>query len=189
VERALSTFINFLRASDSVAARLDSQIEMSGLTHGQFAVMEALLHLGPLNQCDLAQKLLRSGGNVTVVIDNLEKRGWVRRERQKQDRRMVIVRLTPSGSRLIARIFPDHARAITAEMGRLSAEEQDTLRILCRKLGGSVTKLGCAPTKKKSAQSKRSRIERIEPKSDSGTESTEGTQGTKEADHGSNPSK
>lgn len=136
-ERALSAFINFLRAADSVAARLDSRIEMGGLTHGQFAVLEALLHLGPLNQCDLARKLLRSGGNLTVVVDNLEKRGLVRRERQKDDRRMVIVSLTPSGRRLITRIFPQHAAAITAEMSRLAPEEQETLRALCRKLGRS----------------------------------------------------
>ncbi len=134
-ERALSAFINFMRAGDSVVARLDAQIEMGGLTHGQFAVLEALLHLGPLNQCDLALKLLRSGGNLTVVIDNLEKRGWVRRERQRHDRRMVIVRLTPAGRRLIEGIFPSHARAITAEMSRLSPAEQGALRTLCRKLG------------------------------------------------------
>lgn len=138
-ERGLSAFINFMRAADSVVARLDAQIEMGGLTHGQFAVLEALLHLGPLNQRDLARKLLRSGGNVTVVIDNLEKRGWVRRDRQKQDRRMVVVSLTPAGRRLIARIFPRHAAAITAEMSRLSPEEQETLRALCRKLGGAAS--------------------------------------------------
>lgn len=135
IERALSAFINFLRAADSVVARLDAQIEMGGLTHGQFAVLEALLHLGPLNQCDLARKLLRSGGNVTVVIDNLERRGLVCRERQKEDRRMVIVSLTRPGRRLIAGIFPAHAKAITAEMSRLSHHEQATLRNLCRKLG------------------------------------------------------
>jgi MarR family transcriptional regulator, 2-MHQ and catechol-resistance regulon repressor len=134
-ERALSAFINFMRAADSVAARLDSRIEMGGLTHGQFAVLEALLHLGAMNQCDLARKLLRSGGNLTIVLDNLEKRGLVRRERQKQDRRMVVVSLTPSGRKLIAGIFPSHARAITQEMSRLSPGEQDKLRELARKLG------------------------------------------------------
>ncbi|HTZ74375.1 MAG TPA: MarR family transcriptional regulator [Candidatus Aquilonibacter sp.] len=131
----MSCFINFLRAADSLSARLDARIEMGGLTHGQFAVMEVLLHLGPLNQCELARKLLRSGGNLTVVIDNLEKRGLVRRQRQKADRRMVVVQLTPSGRRLIANIFPSHAEAITAEMSRLSPGEQEALRALCRKLG------------------------------------------------------
>lgn len=150
-ERALSAFINFLRAADSVVARLDNQIELGGLTHGQFAVLEALLHLGPLKQCDLAHKLLRSGGNLTVVIDNLEKRSLVRRERQKDDRRRVIVSLTPSGRRRIERIFPQHAAAITAAMSRLSPEEQETLRALCRKLGRSTVTPGRALRKEKAA--------------------------------------
>jgi MarR family transcriptional regulator, 2-MHQ and catechol-resistance regulon repressor len=152
-ERALSAFINFVRAADSVVARLDGQIEMGGLTHGQFAVLEALFHLGPLNQCDLARKLLRSGGHLTIVIDNLEKRGLVRRERQKQDRRMVTVSLTPLGRRLIARIFPQHAAAITAEMSRLSPDEQETLRALCRKLGRGAATPGCALAKEKAPRS------------------------------------
>ena len=63
--RALNAFVNLIRASDSVAAHLGAQIEESGLTMGQFGVMEALLHLGPMCQHALAEKLLRSGGNVT----------------------------------------------------------------------------------------------------------------------------
>ena len=140
----MSAFINFIRAADSVSARLDARIEMGGLTHGQFAVMEALLHLGPLNQCELARKLLRSGGNLTVVIDNLEKSGLVRRQRQKSDRRMVVVQLTPSGRRRIAGIFPSHVKAIVDEMSRLSPDEQQTLRALCRKLGRGETALDSA---------------------------------------------
>ena len=135
IERALSAYINFTRAASSVATRLDAQIESSGLTTGQFAVLEALFHLGPLSQNTLGQKLLRSGGNVTVVVDNLEKRGWVRRERQKADRRVIVLHLTATGRRLIEKIFPQHARAIAAEMNRLSAVEQETLRTLCRALG------------------------------------------------------
>src|ERR1700734_4461280 len=93
--RALSAFINLVRAADSVSGKATGLIDQSGLTHGQFAVMEALYHLGPMCQHTLAKKLLRSGGNITTVIDNLEKRGWVRRERQKDDRRMVQIQLTP----------------------------------------------------------------------------------------------
>jgi MarR family transcriptional regulator, 2-MHQ and catechol-resistance regulon repressor len=135
--RALNAFVNLMRASDSVAAHLGAQIEESGLTMGQFGVMEALLHLGPMCQHALGEKLLRSGGNVTLVIDNLEKHGWVRRERQKNDRRMVKIYLTPKGERLIARVFPEHAEAVTKEMGCLTPDEQETLRRICRKLGKS----------------------------------------------------
>jgi MarR family transcriptional regulator, 2-MHQ and catechol-resistance regulon repressor len=135
--RALNAYVNLMRASDSVAARMSAQIEESGLTLGQFGVLEVLLHLGPMCQHELGEKLLRSGGNVTLVIDNLEKHGWVRRERQKDDRRMVQVHLTPKGQRLIARVFPGHAEAVAREMSWLTAEEQETLRRICRKLGKS----------------------------------------------------
>ncbi|MGA8145335.1 MAG: MarR family transcriptional regulator [Candidatus Acidiferrales bacterium] len=147
--RALNAFVNLIRASDSVAARMSEQIERSGLTMGQFGVMEALLHLGPMCQHTLAKKLLRSGGNVTLVIDNLEKHGWVRRERQKDDRRLVKIYLTSKGERLIARVFPGHADAVTQEMSRLTAEEQETLRRICRKLGKSGSEDLCEERRKK----------------------------------------
>lgn len=134
-ERALSAYINLIRASDSVADKAAAQIEASGITLGQFAVLEALHHLGSMCQHTLAKKLLRSGGNITLVVDNLEKGGWVRRERQKDDRRMVQVQLTPSGARLIARVFPQHATVITKIMNELTATEQEDLRRLAGKLG------------------------------------------------------
>src|SRR5208282_306758 len=133
--RALNAHINLARATDSLFARLSPRLEKDGLTTGQFGVLEALLHLGPMCQHALGQKLLRSGGNVTLVVDNLEKRGWVRRERLESDRRMVMIHLTPAGRDLIARVFPKHAKAVKKEMSRLSAAEQETLRRLARKLG------------------------------------------------------
>jgi MarR family transcriptional regulator, 2-MHQ and catechol-resistance regulon repressor len=134
-ERALSAYINLIRASDSIASKASAQVEQSGITLGQFAVLEALHHLGPMCQHTLAKKLLRSGGNITLVVDNLEKRGWVRRERQKDDRRMVQIHMTPKGARLIAKIFPEHAAAITKIMSELTKNEQEELRRIAGKLG------------------------------------------------------
>jgi MarR family transcriptional regulator, 2-MHQ and catechol-resistance regulon repressor len=134
-ERALSAYINLIRASDSIASKAAAQVEPSGITLGQFAVLEALHHLGPMCQHTLAKKLLRSGGNITLVVDNLEKRGWVRRERQKDDRRMVQIHMTPKGARLIAKIFPEHVAAITKIMSELTENEQEELRRIAGKLG------------------------------------------------------
>ena len=110
--RALSAYINLVRASDSMMAKTTSHLEGLGVTTGQFAVLEALLHLGPMCQHTLGKKLLRSGGNVTLVVDNLERHGWVRRERQVEDRRMIQIHLTPKGRRLITRVFPEHAKVV-----------------------------------------------------------------------------
>lgn len=133
--RALNAFINLMRASDSLHARLSARLEPYGLTPGQFGVLEALHHLGPMCQHALAEKLLRSGGNVTLVVDNLEKHAWVRRVRQKSDRRMVMIHLIPAGERLIARVFPQHVQGLVEEMSSLTAAEQENLRHICRKLG------------------------------------------------------
>jgi MarR family 2-MHQ and catechol resistance regulon transcriptional repressor len=108
---------------------------LDGLTPSQFGVLEALHHLGPLSQSEICGKLLKSGGNITLVIDNLEARNLVRRGRSPSDRRVVTVSLTDAGRELIERIFPEHVRAIVEEMGVLTADEQETLGRLCRKLG------------------------------------------------------
>jgi MarR family transcriptional regulator, 2-MHQ and catechol-resistance regulon repressor len=133
--RALNAYINLARASDSLLGRMSAQLEREGLTMGQFGVLEVLLHLGPMCQRTLGQKLLRSGGNITLVVDNLEKHGWVRRERLESDHRMMVIHLTPAGQELIATVFPRHAKAIKNEMSRLKPAEQETLRRLARKLG------------------------------------------------------
>lgn len=132
---ALGTYVKLLRAADSVTGRLAAQIAASGLSWSQFGALEALYHLGPLCQKELGEKLLKSTGNITMVVDNLERRGLVRRERLAEDRRYVLVHLTDCGHHLIAELFPAHAEAITQEMSALTAEEQEELGRLCRKLG------------------------------------------------------
>lgn len=133
--RALNAFVNLIRGSDSLARRLSAQLEPLGLTMGQFGVLEALYHLGPMCQKALGEKLLRSGGNVTLVVENLAKQGWVRRERQADDRRLIRIHLTPKGRALIVRAFPKHVEAVVKEMSALDSREQEELRQICRKLG------------------------------------------------------
>ena len=135
--RALDTFIKLMRATDSISADLSRHVAASGLTLGQFGILEALLHLGPMCQGDLGTKLLRSGSNTTTVVDNLEKRGLVRRTRRADDRRVIDVSLTPEGRRLITRLFPAHARRIVRLFGALSHDHQRQLGDLCRTLGRS----------------------------------------------------
>jgi MarR family 2-MHQ and catechol resistance regulon transcriptional repressor len=133
--RALNAFINLVRAAESIAARTTGMFRRYGLTESQFGVMEMLHHLGPMCQADLGRKLLKTSGNMTTVIDNLEKRDLVRRERSHEDRRYITVHLTPEGQRLVEEVFPQHMEAIVDEMQSLSAAEQEQLRTLCRRVG------------------------------------------------------
>ena len=133
--RALNAFINLNRAADSLSNRLEPPLEKSGMTIGQFAVLDVLYHLGPMRQVGIAERVLRSKGNITLVIDNLEKLGFVKREREKEDRRCTTVSLTAEGKKKIAAVFPDHVKRLVAEMSALTASEQEALRTICRKLG------------------------------------------------------
>ena len=96
---------------------------------------QPLHHLGPLCAADLAKKVLRSRGNLTLVIANLERDGLVERTTRAEDRRYRSVELTVKGKKLIKTIFPSHARLIVQTMSALSPRELDELRRLCRKLG------------------------------------------------------
>jgi MarR family 2-MHQ and catechol resistance regulon transcriptional repressor len=133
--RALSAYVKLIRAAESVVSRLHMGVEAAGLTMSQLGVLEALFHLGPMHQREIGQKLLKSGGNITMVVDNLERQGLVRRERDREDRRFVTVHLTEEGCRRIREFFPRHAAAITHEMSVLTPAEQEELGRLCRKLG------------------------------------------------------
>jgi MarR family 2-MHQ and catechol resistance regulon transcriptional repressor len=136
---ALDAYIKLMRAANSVAGRMNRELVSSRLTESQFAVLEVLMHHGPLHQCQIAAKILKSGANLTTVLDNLQKRGLIIRQPDEQDRRSTIVELTPQGRRLIGDVFPVHARAIRDLMSALNSAEKTQLGDLCRKLGLAAT--------------------------------------------------
>ena len=134
-KKALNVYTKLMRAAESVTVRTNRAMAASDLSISQFGVLEALFHKGPLCQRDIAVKILKSTGNITMVIDNLEKRGLVRRERGLEDRRYITIYLTDAGQTLIAEVFPRVMAAIVEEIGILELTEQDELGRLCKMLG------------------------------------------------------
>jgi MarR family 2-MHQ and catechol resistance regulon transcriptional repressor len=88
-----------------------------------------------MTQGEISAKVLKSGSNITTVIDNLERDGFVRRERDANDRRVIHVHLTEAGSGKVEAVLPGHIAALVDEFKTLSASEQETLSELCKKLG------------------------------------------------------
>lgn len=132
---ALDVYIKLSRAAEAVTARINHHLYDKNLTISQFGVLEAIYHLGPMQQNHLAEKILKSTGNMTLVINNLEKRGLVERQRDREDRRCIIVHLTETGCDLMSSILPHHVTTVVKEIGILTLEEQAQLAALCRKLG------------------------------------------------------
>ena len=131
---ALNAYIKLMRAAESVTVRAHTVLPKD-ITLSQFGVLETLLHRGSLCQSELAGKLLKSGGNLTLIVDNLEKLGLVTRERDQEDRRFIMVSLTDKGRAFISDLFPKVAARIAEEFTALSSAEQFTLGWLCKKVG------------------------------------------------------
>jgi MarR family 2-MHQ and catechol resistance regulon transcriptional repressor len=131
---ALLAYGRLMRAANSLRMAASRQLDGTGLTLSQFAVLEALYHLGPMSLSEVAKKILATGGNLTMVAGNLEKQGLVNRKCSSEDARVYILSLTAKGKKLIGEIFPEHAGAITAALDPLTPKEQKKLSELCKKL-------------------------------------------------------
>jgi MarR family 2-MHQ and catechol resistance regulon transcriptional repressor len=118
-----------------VARHAEEDIARHGLAFTEFAALEALYHKGPLLLGDIQRRILVSSGGITYVIDRLEKKGLVTREACPSDRRATYAKLTPTGTALIAEIFPAHRERIEAALRGATEEEQEQLLDLLRRVG------------------------------------------------------
>jgi MarR family 2-MHQ and catechol resistance regulon transcriptional repressor len=134
---ALRAWVVLARAYHTIVRAVSRDASGYGLTLGQFAVLEALYHKGPLPLGKIGSLLLVTAGNITYVVDQLEKRGYVKRERSNSDRRVVSASLTPSGRALLGEIFPKHARFVADLFDKLDPDELAQLRRVLKKLGKS----------------------------------------------------
>jgi MarR family transcriptional regulator, 2-MHQ and catechol-resistance regulon repressor len=121
------------RAAQAYAEKSILDLEMCG---SDFAVLEALLHKGPLPVNEIGKKVLLTSGSITVAVDRLETKGLVERRAHGTDRRARVVHLTKEGRKLITRAYADHA----ADMERLASAsltraERETLIGLLKKFG------------------------------------------------------
>ena len=121
------------RAVEAYAENSISQLEMCG---SDFAVLEALLHKGPLPVNEIGRKVLLTSGSITVAVDRLEDKGLVERRAHGTDRRTKVVHLTKEGKRLIARAYAGHAADMEQLVSAsLTKRERDLLIRLLKQMG------------------------------------------------------
>jgi MarR family transcriptional regulator, 2-MHQ and catechol-resistance regulon repressor len=134
-ELALKLYVVLARARTSVARRADADIARHGLSTGEFAILEALHHKGPLLLGELQRKILVSSGGVTYLVDRLVAAGLVERRDCAEDRRARYGALTSKGEALMTEIFPAHAAAIEEATAGLDADEKRSAIELLKRLG------------------------------------------------------
>lgn len=111
-------------------------LSQHNLTLAQFGVLEVLYHLGPMKIGDVIAKTLSTSGNMTVVIKNLEKEGWIRRAVDPADGRVSVIQLTTQGEQLIATVFPKHLSELDKMLVNLTQADKKQLIDLFKKLNG-----------------------------------------------------
>lgn len=108
--------------------------------------MKVLRIHGRLAQRDIAKYNLKSSGNITILIDNLETIGLVTRDRDTVDRRRSYVQLTAEGERVFDSIYPAHIDRIKEAMSGLTDQECELLISLLQKVSPDEVDVACAPS-------------------------------------------
>lgn len=132
---SLELYITLSRASQWLIAHADRDIRQHGLNRTEFGVLELLYHKGPQPLQQIGGKVLMSSGNITYVVDKLEKKGFVRRRASKEDRRLIYAEATDLGSQFIEDVFPAHTTVIEQAAAGLTEEEKEQAILLMKKLG------------------------------------------------------
>jgi MarR family 2-MHQ and catechol resistance regulon transcriptional repressor len=128
------------KAYESLRRHAEKHIASLPLGMSEFAILEGLLHKGPLPVNTIGAKVRLTSGSASVAIDRLEKKGLVERRNHPRDRRTRVVHLTAQGRKLIQSAFADHTAAMEQAAAGLSRRERAELLQLLKKLGFSAEK-------------------------------------------------
>lgn len=140
-ELPLKLWVVLARAYQALRRHAAADLERHGLSEGEFAVLEALYHKGPMLLVEVQRKILVSSGGITYLVDRLAEKGLAERRPCATDRRASYAALTKEGERLIRTIFPAHEQAIARAVSGLSDAEKRQAVKLVRKLGLSAAEL------------------------------------------------
>lgn len=132
------------KATKALEAQARRSVQEIGLGLSDFGVLEALLHKGPLPVNVLGEKVLLSSGSMTAAVDRLGQSGLVERAGTSDDRRARIVHLTEKGTKVIRKLFQEHAADMERAFSCLGKAERSMLADLLRKLGHGQAKVGAA---------------------------------------------
>ena len=134
-EAATHVWLVLWKAAHAIEQNAMQSVSALGLGLSDFAVLEVLLHKGPLPVNTVGKQILLTSSSITAAIDRLEARKLLRRVTTPKDRRSRIVELTEAGRRLIVRAFQKHAKDMEETMAVLKTNERAELVRLLKKVG------------------------------------------------------
>lgn len=98
-------------------------------------MLDVLYHKDSQSINQITQLVLSTAGNMTVVINNMEKHGWITRCTHPGDKRSTMISITDAGKHLFEQIFPEHLKDLEICFSALTEDEKNTLISLLKKAG------------------------------------------------------
>ena len=133
-DKSMKTVVRLEKASLKIANLTINYLSKHNLTFNQFKVLEVLYHVGDLNVGSITKLTMSTPGNITVVVKNLKRDGWITAIKDPNDSRASILSITQKGKDIIEEVFPNHAKNLTKALEVLSDDELDTLYDLLNKV-------------------------------------------------------
>ncbi|MFC3927746.1 MarR family winged helix-turn-helix transcriptional regulator [Streptococcus caprae] len=133
LDKAVKTNVIFRKAQMTLNRKVGASFKHHGLTETQFGVLDRLYSKGDLRISDLLESLLATSGNMTVVLKNMEKKGWIHRRQCSQDKRAYYIGLTDRGRVLFEETLPEHLNSVREAMAIFTDDELDQLQALLKK--------------------------------------------------------
>ena len=126
--------IEILRASNLLVDDLKKTLKNYPINTTEFSVMEFLYSKGEKSIQEIRDRILLASGSATYVVDNLERKEYVRRIVNQNDRRVTYIKLTETGKDLINDIFPTHKKNTKKIFNDLTNEELIILKEILKKI-------------------------------------------------------
>lgn len=130
---AVKAMVVFRKAMRTIDAQVAPSYKDNGLTPTQFAVLDVLYAKGEMTISHLISSILATSGNMTVVIKNMERNGWIYHKPDPKDKRARLVGLTENGRQLIQKALPEHIAKVEKSFSVMTKEEQLILIDLLKK--------------------------------------------------------
>jgi MarR family 2-MHQ and catechol resistance regulon transcriptional repressor len=124
-----------MKAMRALTRYATAGVQELGLGLSDFAVLELLLHKGPLPVNTIGPIVDLTPGSISIAVDRLVAKGLVSRVESAEDRRVRIVALTPPGKDRIVSAFRKHSGQMKKVFSELSPEELRSLEVKLKKVG------------------------------------------------------
>lgn len=138
----LKPMITLFKSHQSLTKFIKDDIRKYEFDLNEFGVLEVLYHHPRLRVSHVNEKVLVNSSSLTYILDKLEKKLLIKREVDKDDKRVIYIKLTNEGKKVGDKIFPPHYKQLNQIFGCLTGEEKDELSRLLKKVGLKAKEFG-----------------------------------------------